>query len=189
MDGFDLTVDKVAASKFLSLLLRHKPEEIGLCLDGEGWALIDDLVRLTEYGHMPLNRSLIEEIVAASDKQRFKLSADGQRIRANQGHSVPVDLGLQAKAPPEVLFHGTARKFLEAILREGLIKGARQHVHLSQERETARRVGERRGAAVILEVRSGEMSRAGIPFFLSENGVWLTDSVPPEYLSDLSKND
>lgn len=173
----------VAESKFLSLLLRHKPEAVGLQLDGEGWAVIDDIVRLTAKGHSPLSRSAIEQIVATSDKKRFVISADGVHIRANQGHSIPVDLGLPARTPPPMLFHGTARRFLPSILQQGLLRGSRQHVHLSQDTATALKVGQRHGSPVILSVAAGAMHEDGHAFFLSENGVWLTEHVPSRYLS------
>lgn len=174
--------DKLAASKFLSLLLRHKPEVIGLHLDDEGWAEIDELVRLTAASRTPLARDLIEDIVASSDKQRFKISPDGLRVRANQGHSIAVELGLAPQVPPEVLYHGTIAGFLESIYDQGLVKGSRQHVHLSADVETAQKVGQRRGKPVVLKIQAGEMNRTGHTFFRSDNGVWLVDTVPPEFL-------
>jgi len=173
----------ITASKFLSLLLRHKPEEVGLTLDHEGWAVIDDIVRLTARSRMPLTRALIEVVTATNDKQRFVLSADGLRIRANQGHSIAVDLGLEPRDPPEVLFHGTATRFLASILRQGLIKGTRQHVHLSADQGTAMRVGQRHGEPVVLRIDAGAMHRSGHPFFLSANGVWLCEWVPLAFLT------
>jgi len=121
-------------------------------------------------------------VVATNDKRRFSFSDDGLRIRANQGHSVEVDLKLQARQPPELLYHGTVARFVESIRGQGLVRGSRLHVHLSPDEETARRVGRRRGRPVILVVEAGRMHRDGHPFFLSANGVWLTDAVPPEYL-------
>lgn len=174
----------VNASKFLSLVLRHKPEEIGLKLDAEGWADIVELLRLSS-SHSPslrLNRALLEEVVATSDKKRFALSEDGLRIRANQGHSVSVDLALKPVEPPAELFHGTATRFEESIRTNGLIKQSRQHVHLSPDWPTAVKVGQRHGKPVVLRIAAKAMHTAGHPFYLSENGVWLTDSVPPEFI-------
>lgn len=173
----------VTASKFLSLVLRHRPEAIGLSLDAQGWALIEDLVRLSQTSRSPLTRDVILEVVRTNSKQRFSVSGDGLRIRANQGHSIPVDLGLAPIAPPEVLFHGTATRFLEAILAEGLRPGSRQHVHLSADPATARQVGQRHGKPVVLVVASGAMHQAGHEFFRAENGVWLTAAVPPQSLT------
>lgn len=167
-------------SKYLSLILRHRPGSIGLTLDAQGWAEIGALI---EKADIKLTRSLIEEVVATSEKQRFALSADGLRIRANQGHSVAVDLGLAPVAPPPVLYHGTATRFLDAILAEGLKPMDRQKVHLSSDVATATAVGRRHGAPVVLTVDSAAMATDGHVFTCSENGVWLTDSVPPRYLS------
>lgn len=171
------------ASKFLSLLLRHNPGEIGLELSPEGWARIADLVRLTEGRPVAFTRELIGELVRTSDKSRFVLSDDGERVRANQGHSIAVDLDLMSRQPPDVLFHGTATPFLESILAEGLVKGSRLHVHLSADAETARKVGERHGKPVILRVGAARLHRAGHRFFVSENGVWLIESVPAAFLT------
>jgi len=169
-------------SKFLSLVLRLQPETIGVTLDHEGWIAIDVLLTAAAAQGTQITRDLLEIIVANSDKQRFTISVDGQRIRANQGHSLEVDLGLAPVEPPEQLFHGTVEKFLESIRRGGLVKGARQHVHLSADRATAEKVGERRGQAVILRIAAGKMHRAGQKFYRSDNGVWLTEAVPAEYL-------
>src|SRR5215470_5379984 len=124
-------------SKFLSLVLRHKPEEIGLTLDGQGWADVEDLIERANRRGVPLTRELVERVVATNDKKRFALSADGARIRASQGHSVEVDLGLEPRQPPEVLFHGTATRFLAGIAEKGLLPGKRQYVHLSLDEATA----------------------------------------------------
>jgi putative RNA 2'-phosphotransferase len=171
------------ASKFLSLLLRHKPEVVGLSLDAKGWAEIEDIVRLTAGRHTPLTKNLIEEITATSDKKRFVISDDGTRIRANQGHSIVVDLDLEPRDPSETLFHGTATRFLESIWRQGLVKGNRQHVHLSPDRATALKVGQRHGKPVILSIAAQAMQVSGYVFFLSTNGVWLTEHVPVQFLS------
>jgi putative RNA 2'-phosphotransferase len=169
-------------SKFLSLVLRHQPEKIGLKLDGEGWADIDELVQLAGKHGKRLSAELIQQIVSTNDKQRFAISTDRKRIRASQGHSVKIDLGIPPTQPPDLLFHGTATRFLDSIKQSGLHAGSRQHVHLSSDEETATRVGSRHGKPVIIRVKSGLMHQAGIAFYLSENGVWLTDQVPVEYL-------
>ena len=169
-------------SKFLSYVLRHRPDEIGLTLDANGWALISELIERSELAKVCLTEELIRQIVRESDKQRFALSEDGTRIRANQGHSIEVDLALQPRQPPEILFHGTATRFLDAIRREGLKPMSRQHVHLSPDEPTAINVGQRHGKPVILRIKSGEMWRAGRVFFLSANGVRLTEHVEPAFL-------
>ncbi len=171
----------VSTSKFLSLVLRHQPEIIGLPLDDAGWADIDVLIRLSQ-PHKPLTRALIEQVVEENSKQRFAISDDGRRIRANQGHSIEVELGLQPVTPPTLLYHGTATRFVDAIRREGLVKRSRQHVHLSADAGTATTVGARHGKPVVLIVRAGEMAAVGHAFFRSENGVWLTDAVPVEFI-------
>ncbi|WP_028579786.1 RNA 2'-phosphotransferase [Desulfogranum japonicum] len=175
----------VKASKYLSLLLRHKPEIIGLSLDLEGWAKIEDIVRLTNQNGTSLTKKLIEKITATSDKKRFIISDDGTRIRANQGHSITVDLNLRPKNPPEILFHGTATRFLDSILQQGLIKENRQYVHLSPDRNTALKVGQRHGKPVILSIAAQEMHVSGFVFFLSANGIWLTEHVPTKFLTAL----
>jgi putative RNA 2'-phosphotransferase len=180
-------MDDVRVSRFLSLVLRHEPEKIGLRLDPAGWAEVDALLAACARHGIELSRERLAEIVARNEKQRFGFDQSGRRIRANQGHSVPVKLDYPRVSPPEVLYHGTVRKFLPAILKEGLLKGARHHVHLSADKVTARNVGQRRGPPVILLVRSGEMHRAGHAFFPSANGVWLVDSVPPQFLNPLQQ--
>ena len=177
-----MSSDVVRTSKFLSVVLRHKPESIGLRLDAQGWASIADLVDASARSGRPLSRELIAEVVATSDKQRFALSPDGQRIRANQGHSLDVELGLAPAVPPAILYHGTADRFLASIGARGLHAGSRQHVHLSRDEPTAMKVGSRHGRPVVLTVRAGSMHAAGHAFFLSDNGVWLTDAVPPQFI-------
>jgi len=167
-------------SKFLSLLLRHKPETIGLMLDENGWADIDELISKSK--EIALTRALIDEVVADSDKQRFII--EGNKIRANQGHSIAVDLEFKAVRPPDMLYHGTATRFLDSIMQGGLTKQQRLHVHLSKNIETATAVGKRHGKVVILEVESKKMFEDGYEFYLSENEVWLTDVVPVEYLKE-----
>lgn len=169
-------------SKFLSLILRHTPEKIGLVLDENGWADVEELIVMSGQKGMIFSRADLEEVVATNDKQRFAYNEDKSRIRASQGHSIDVELQLGTKEPPETLYHGTVAKFLDSIRREGLKKMSRHHVHLSGDRTTAEKVGNRRGKAVILVVRSGVMYGDGFEFFLSDNEVWLTDHVPLKYI-------
>lgn len=170
-------------SKFLSLVLRHEPARAGLTLDSAGWVEVDDLLQgCAKAGHS-LTRDQLAAIVAQSDKQRFAFSEDGRRIRANQGHSVAIELEYKSVVPPDVLYHGTADRFLASIQTSGLRKAARHHVHLSSELKTAVEVGRRHGRPVVLAVAAGAMHRAGHAFYVSANGVWLTDSVPPEFLT------
>lgn len=167
----------------MSLVLRHQPEVIALTLDPGGWALIEDLVRLSAASRCPLTKELVLEVVRTSDKQRFRVSEDGSRIRCSQGHSIEVELALPAAVPPDILFHGTATRFVPAILTEGLLPGARQHVHLSSDRLTAVKVGARHGTALVFTVAAKQMYQAGRKFMVSDNGVWLTAAVPPQFLS------
>lgn len=169
----------VQISKFLSLVLRHRPEKIELSLDENSWANVDELLEKLPF---QIDFAKLEEIVSTNDKKRFAFSDDFKKIRANQGHSIQVDLNLTPAEPPEILFHGTPTNSLQSIRRQGLKKGKRHHVHLSPDVETARRVGGRRGKAVVLKILSGEMHRAGHQFFQSENGVWLVDRVPRAFL-------
>lgn len=173
-------MDDVRASKFLSLVLRHKPEAAGLALDPEGWA---DVEALLEAIDLIADRAHLERIVAENDKKRFVLSSDGRLIRAAQGHSLDVDLRLTAVEPPETLYHGTATRFVAAIRAEGLRPGARRYVHLSGTEDVARSVGARHGKPVVLAVTARVAHDAGQPFFRAENGVWLTDPLPPHYLT------
>ncbi len=174
--------DLVPISKFLSLVLRHTPEAIGIALDAEGYVAVDELLAAAARHGRRISREQLDEVVASNDKKRFALSADGRWIRASQGHSVEVELGLAAIEPPELLFHGTVERFLPSIREQGLVKGRRQHVHLSADRATAERVGRRRGRPVVLLIEARRMHADGHAFFLSANGVWLTDAVPPEHL-------
>jgi putative RNA 2'-phosphotransferase len=174
--------DLTNTSKFLSLVLRHKPEEIGLVLDANSWADVDELIRLVNQHGKSLTRELLHRVVAENDKKRFAFSEDGLRIRASQGHSVEVDLALTPAIPPDVLFHGTAARFLDSIRATGLHSASRQHVHLSRDVETATKVGQRHGKPAILTVHAGAMHEAGHQFYLSANGVWLTDQVPVEFI-------
>jgi putative RNA 2'-phosphotransferase len=174
--------ETVALSKLLSLILRHRPQDFGITLDPEGWTSIDALLAALGAPGRAISRDDLLEVVRASDKQRFALAPDGQRIRANQGHTVSVDLGHAPQEPPELLFHGTVARFLPSIRARGLDRGRRHHVHLSASREQAQLVGARRGPPVVLEVLAGRMRAAGHVFLLSPNGVWLTEHVPPEFL-------
>lgn len=171
-------------SKFLSFVLRHEPQAIGLTLDSEGWANIDALIDGAARDGRTLDRALIENVVASSDKKRFSISPDGQSIRAVQGHSTKsVELQFEEKQPPETLYHGTATRFMDSINEQGLIPGSRHHVHLSQETATASAVGQRYGTVVILQVAARQMQEQGFKFYQAENGVWLTERVPAEFLS------
>lgn len=172
----------VKTSKFLSLVLRHQPQTVGISLDEAGWVDVDVLLAaMSEHGR-DLTRDQLEFVVQENDKQRFAFSTDGLRIRANQGHSVEVELDHAPAEPPELLFHGTPAHFVEAIRSGGLKKMKRHHVHLHENRDVATTVGKRRGKPVILTVRAGEMHRAGIEFFVTPNHVWLVDAVSTEWI-------
>jgi putative RNA 2'-phosphotransferase len=178
-------VDKrlITVSKYLAKYLRHAPDELGLTLQPGGWVSVDDLLVAAEKHGFPITYDELVECVETNDKRRYSFDEAGDLIRANQGHSVEVDLQLEEREPPETLYHGTVERFLPSILDEGLNKGKRHHVHLSKDMVTARKVGARRGKPVILKVDAGRMHRDGHKFFLSANGVWLTDRVPPDYVS------
>lgn len=182
-DGMNARPDEqrtVKVSKYLSKHLRHQPDRLGITLDENGWVAVDELMRAAAAHGFRFTRAELDHVVAVNDKQRFTI--DGTRIRANQGHTVEVDLDLPPAEPPEYLHHGTVARSLEAIRAEGLRPMKRHHVHLSADRETATRVGARRGRPVVLSVHAGAMHRAGHLFHVSANGVWLTDAVPPEFL-------
>ncbi len=168
-------------SKFISLILRHKPETIGITLDEHGWANVDELIAGIAKTH-PIDMAILEQIVDEDEKQRYSFNEDKTLIRANQGHSIPVDVELEEKKPPEILYHGSGEKYVSSINEQGLIPKSRLYVHLSGDEETARKVGQRHGKPVIYKVKSGEMYNDGYKFFLSVNGVWLTKSVPVKYL-------
>ena len=170
-------------SKFLSLILRHNPDKINLELDDQGWAQVDELIEKSNKYRFALNLQVLNEVVTNNDKQRFSFNEDKTKIRANQGHSIIVDLNFEPQQPPEFLYHGTVAKFLDSIKEQGLLKMNRHHVHLSDNRDTATKVGARRGKPIILSIRSGEMYRSGVIFFKSKNGVWLTDCVLPEFIN------
>lgn len=169
-------------SKRLSLVLRHAPEKAGLVLGEGGWVAVDDLLAGLEKAGWGMSREMLEEIVATNDKKRFTLSPDGQRIRAAQGHSVDIVVDLEPLAPPETLYHGTATRFLDVIMAEGLKPMSRQHVHLSFDTETATKVGQRHGKPVILTVASGHMHEQGHTFYRADNGVWLSHAIAPAFL-------
>ena len=177
-----MATDARRASKFLSLVLRHEPERIGITLDDAGWTDVDALLTALDAHGLALTRAELDAIVASSDKQRFALSPDGARIRANQGHSVDVELGLEAVTPPDVLYHGTVDAALSGIRAQGLLKGQRHHVHLSADIETAKKVGGRRGTPVVLVIDARAMAAAGHTFYRSANGVWLVEHVPAQFI-------
>ena len=167
-------------SKYLSFILRHKPDSIGLELSDEGWANIEELITRTK--KFKLTKESIQIVVDTNDKKRFLISNDGQRIKANQGHSIQVELELESIIPPDILLHGTAERFIESIFKEGLNKQQRHHVHLSETQKTALNVGSRYGKPVLLKVDSKQMHEDGFEFFKTENDVWLVDCVPVKYL-------
>ena len=171
-------------SKFISLILRHKPETIGITLDEHGWADVTQLITGVSKTHS-LNMEILERIVAEDEKQRYSFNEDKTLIRANQGHSLPVDVELEQADPPAVLFHGTATKYEDIIDREGLLPKSRLYVHLSGDEETARKVGARHGKPVLYRIRSGEMHREGFSFYRSVNGVWLIKAVPVKYMEKM----
>lgn len=168
-------------SKFISLILRHKPEIIGVTLDEHGWADVEELIRGVSRTH-PLTPESLEEIVRTDEKQRYSFNEDHTLIRANQGHSVPVDVDLEEVRPPEYLYHGTGEKYTASIGKQGLLPKSRLYVHLSGDVETAIKVGSRHGRHAVYKVLSGKMADNGFCFYRSVNGVWLTKTVPAEYL-------
>jgi putative RNA 2'-phosphotransferase len=177
----------VRISKYLSKYLRHEPHRLGLTLAPGGWVPVEELLAAAASAGMPITREELGEVVARNSKQRFSFDDTGRLIRANQGHSVEVDLQLEPVAPPDVLYHGTAQHILSDIQRDGLLKMSRHHVHLSADLDTARRVGARHGRPVIFEVAARAMHEKGYAFYRSDNGVWLTDHVPPAFLRLLAR--
>ena len=169
-------------SKLMSLALRHQPDVIGIELDNEGWVETQDLINGINKKGIDLNINTLRIVIAENDKKRFTFNDDESKIRASQGHSINIDLKLDPVEPPTVLYHGTVSKFMASIKEKGLIKGTRQHVHLSQEKETATNVGSRRGTPIILVVNTYKMHQAGFDFYQSKNGVWLTNEVPSEFI-------
>lgn len=178
----------VRISKFLSLVLRHKPDKIGIKIDKQGWTCVRALLKRSAANGLSFTLDELKEVVAENDKQRFAFSDDELLIRANQGHSIDVELGLEQQVPPDILYHGTVNKFIPSIRKQGLLPQRRLHVHLSPDQETAQKVGERRGWPVILEVLAGKMYEQGKVFYLSVNGVWLTEAVPLEFLRFTDKS-
>lgn len=169
-------------SKFISLILRHKPEKIGITLDKHGWANVNDLINGVSKEY-PFNFEMLEEIVVTDNKQRYSFNEDKTLIRANQGHSIPVDVELEEAVPPEYLYHGTGEKYRKSICEMGLIPKSRLYVHLSDNTDTALSVGKRHGKPVILQVDAARMYQDGFKFYLSKNGVWLVDHVPTSYFT------
>lgn len=172
-------------SKFISLILRHHPEAAYIELDEHGWADVDKLIAGIKRTGKQIDRELLEDIVRTDNKQRYSFNEDKTRIRANQGHSIPVDVGLEEQEPPEFLYHGTAARFYHSIQEQGLRPMGRLYVHLSKDVETAMNVGKRHGKPVVLKVHSGDMYHDGQKFYLSENGVWLTKDVAPKYFEQI----
>jgi putative RNA 2'-phosphotransferase len=172
----------VTVSKYLSKHLRHAPEELGLTLEPGGWVAVDDLLAGCERAGFRITPAELREVVEKNDKQRFSFDENSERIRANQGHSTEVDLQLEPRTPPAVLYHGTAGHKVEEILRDGLKRMKRHHVHLSTTVETANKVGGRHGKPVVLRVDAASMHADGVLFYCSANGVWLVDEIPPRYL-------
>ena len=172
-------------SKYMSMILRHRPEVIGIHLDEHGWADVDELIEGIAK-KKKFNREILEEIVSTDEKQRYSFNDDKTKIRANQGHSISVDLELEPQEPPETLWHGTAEKYVASIEKTGLRPGNRMYVHLSPDIQTAEKVGSRHGKPIIYQVKSGEMHRKGFRFYQSVKGVWLTIRVAVEFLINLS---
>ena len=168
-------------SRYISLILRHKPEAAGITLDEHGWANVDELIAGVNKTH-PLTMKVLQEIVRTDEKQRYSFSEDGTLIRANQGHSIPVDVELPELEPPKILYHGTGKKYVESIDRQGLLPKSRLYVHLSADQETAVNVGQRHGIPVVYTIQAETMSKDGYLFYRSVNGVWLTKAVPVQYL-------
>ena len=175
--------ETTSISKFLSLVLRHQPELIGITLDEQGWINVDELLCQAHKHGKIITKDLLNHVVETNAKKRFALSDDKQQIRASQGHSVAVELGYEPQVPPQVLYHGTGSQSVKSIFQTGLEKRSRQHVHLSADTDTAIKVGSRHGKPVVLHVLAGKMHSKGYPFYLSANGVWLTNEVPVEFLS------
>ena len=178
----------VKVSKYLSKHLRHQPERLGLKLAPGGWVRVDELLAACQRYRFPLTRAELEEVVLKNDKQRFSFDEKKTWIRANQGHSIDVDLQLKPQIPPEILYHGTGEGTVEAIWQYGLLKMSRHHVHLSTDIATAKAVGMRKGRPVVFQVNAAQMVQEGFTFYCSENGVWLVERVPAEYLNLLNLN-
>ncbi len=179
------TKDLKQISKSLSYVLRHRPDSIGITLEPEGWIAVSELLDAFARNGQVYSRALIEQVVAENTKQRFEFDDEGQRIRARQGHSVDIDLGYETTTPPDTLYHGTATRNLDSILKQGLLKGARHHVHLSTDKDTMLAVAMRHGKPVLLSIDARRMHEDKHQFFVTGNQVWLTDHVPPQYLTVL----
>ena len=177
--------DYSKTSKFLSLILRHKPETIGISLDENGWAEVSEILEGINREGQRINMAILEEIVETNNKKRFCFNEDKTKIRANQGHSIEVDVELSPTTPPPVLYHGTADRFYESIARDGLQKRSRNHVHLSADTETAVNVGKRHGSPIVLKIDTEAMLTGGAVFYLSKNNIWLTDNVPAKFLEKI----
>ena len=169
-------------SKFLSLVLRHAPETLGIKLDSAGWVSVEDLMEKMNLNGQSVDFKVLQYIVDSNSKKRFAFNHDKSKIRANQGHSIKIDHGFEPRTPPKVLYHGTGLKSVESILEKGIEKRNRHHVHLSADKETAMKVGHRHGTPIVLEIMTLEMKNDGHEFYLSENNVWLTDFVPSKYI-------
>lgn len=170
-------------SKMMSYALRHNPSSLHLHLDDKGWCSTEELIKNMQKKGIDVDFKRLEEVVSTNDKQRFSFDTTKQKIRANQGHSIQVNVELKTETPPHTLYHGTVSKFMDSIRKEGLLKMSRQHVHLSQTKDTAIQVGSRRGKPIILKINAYQMHQDGYIFYLSENNVWLTDQVPPHYIN------
>lgn len=176
-------MDLKKTSVFISLILRHQPDVIGISLDRNGWANVHELINgINKTGKYSIDMPMLEEIVRTDNKKRYSFNEDKSKIRANQGHSINVDVELKEAVPPEILYHGTGEKYVDSINAEGLKPKSRLYVHLSKDVETAVKVGSRHGKPVVYIVASGEMYRHGYKFYVSENGVWLTKNVPVDFM-------
>lgn len=173
---------KTKISKFLSLILRHQPEVVGLTLEENGWISVEELIRACANYGKPFTLAELKSVVETNDKKRFAFNDDETKIRASQGHSLEVEIEFEKRTPPEILYHGTAEKNVGVIFAEGLKKMSRHHVHLSADTETATKVGMRYGKPVIFQIDTAAMIAEGFEFFVSANGVWLVDNVPPKFL-------
>lgn len=174
----------IELGRFISLILRHKPEAVGIKLDSNGWADVDKLISGINKCGKKINMEILERIVHENNKQRYSFDETHTKIRANQGHSVNVDVELKESIPPDKLYHGTATRFLDSIKKNGITKQSRQHVHLSADKETATAVGKRHGKPVVLVIDTAKMRADGCKFYISENGVWLCDDISWKYISE-----
>ena len=174
-------------SKYISLILRHKPEAIGITLDEHGWANVEELLAGMNHAGTAIDMALLQKIVAEDEKRRYSFNEDMTLIRANQGHSIPVDVELEEVAPPDILYHGTGEKYVDYIDVQGLIPKSRLYVHLSGDKDTAVKVGQRHGKPVVYVIESGKMYKDGFKFFRSVNGVWLTKEVPVRYMQKIGE--